>query len=406
MDPQKMHRFPPSRYPFSDVMNVSDVPQFVTLTADDSINSQAVSLFKDYLLSIRLDDQCRRVRFTCFVSFDASDCDAIQFLVDKNVVEFGHHTLKHTRLPSKRDIQDAIESLLQCGVPRSSLGGFRAPYLQYNQSTLDFLYANQVPYDSTIIPRDDDTSHFGRENQWPFTLENGFVNSSVKCGNTGTCAAGKAYPGMWQIPLYRWYHANNTFLNDAMDYRTFDEDVQDNFERRYYGNRAPFGIYLHANWLEENGSALKKWIQKTLDTYADVYFVTNMDLLQWMENPVPKGEYRPQSCQVEEYQQSGAFQPAVPSFQPIPFALSSPSPSARANNDDPSIVSTSPKSIIQITETSPEEPTIAGLRSPTQLAISAQLVAAMALLIFILRRIRRQSTGAIPETLVSSSTRV
>jgi hypothetical protein len=397
-----MDRFPPSRYPFSDVMNTSDIVQFITLTVDDSINSQAVSLFKEYFFSLRVDDKCRRVRFTCFVSFDASECDAIQFLVRKNVVEFGHHTLKHTRLPSKQDIQDAIDSLLQCGVPRRSLGGFRAPYLHYNQSTFDFLYANQVPYDSTIIPRDDDTSQFGRENQWPFTLEHGFVNSSVKCGNTGTCVADKAYPGMWQVPLYRWYHVNNTFLNDAMDYRTFEEDVQANFERRYNGNRAPFGIYLHANWLEENGSALKKWMQKTLDTYDDVYFVTNMDLLQWMKNPVPKAKYRPPSCEVEGFQQSGAFHTAGPLVQPFPFASSTPSPSARLNNDDQSTVSTSPKSIIQITDTSPDEPTIAGLRSPTQLAISAQLVAAIALAIFVLRRIRRQSTGSIPEPLVSN----
>jgi hypothetical protein len=387
-----MDRFPPSRFPFADLLNVSDIPQFVTVSADDSINAQAVRLFKEYLLSFRVDDKCRRVRFTCFVSFDASECDAIQFLVSKNVIEFGHHTLKHTRLPSKQDIQDAVDSLLQCGVPRSSLGGFRAPYLHYNQSTFDFLYANQVPYDSTIIPRDDETSQFGRQNQWPFTLEHGFVNSSVKCGNTGTCAADKAYPGMWQIPLYRWYHTNNTFLNDAMDYRTFDEDVQDNFERRYYGNRAPFGIYLHANWLEENGIALREWIQKTLDTYDDVYFVTNMDLLQWMKNPVPKAMYRPPLCKMEDYQQSGAFQTAVPSTQPTRFTPSTPFVSASPNNDGRTISSTPPNSVVRIAATAPNEPTITCLRSPTQVAISAQVIASLALAIYVLRRIRRPST--------------
>lgn len=358
-------------------MNASELPQFVTITFDDSINSHAIHLFRKYLLSVRTKHDCLRVRFTCFVSFDASECDAIQILVRKKVVEFGHHTFKHTRLPSEQDIRDAVDSLVACGVPKSYLGGFRAPYLDYNQTTFDSLYANQVLYDATIIPRDDAPSEFGKENQWPFTLEHGFLGSSVKCGNTGTCAEDKSYPGMWQIPLYRWYHANNTFSNDAMDYGTFEEDVQQNFERRYFGNRAPFGIYLHAYWLEENGLSLRKWIQRTLDQYDDVFFVTNLDLLQWMMNPVPKTMYVPPMCNADEYQPYGVLQTSTSSAQPsfdaqVKLAELSPNLTMRKN-------------------TSPDKPTLTEVTKPMRWVLFAQFVGAVVIAMCILGRIRRNA---------------
>lgn len=351
-------------------MNVSEIPQFVTITFDDSVNSHVLHLFRKYVLSVRAKHHCLRVRFTCFVSFDASECDAIQFLLRENLVEIGHHTLDHTLLPSRQDIQGAMDSLVACGVPKSRMGGFRAPFLQYDQSTLDSLYANGVPYDATIIPHDDDTSQFGRENQWPFTLDRGFLDSSVKCGNTGTCAEDKAYPGMWQIPLYSWYYANDTFSNDSMDYSTFDEDVQQNFERRYFGNRAPFGIYVHSYWLEENGRALKKWIQKTMDEYDDVYFVTNMDLLAWMKNPVPKTMYEPPLCNADDYSSNlmpHITTPSAPSVAPYPRP-----------------------SMIKTYHISPEDSALTEAPSPLRWILSAQLVAVIVLAICAMGRIKRR----------------
>lgn len=278
-------------------MQVDEIPQFVTITFDDGIDSNRIELYKKFLFSAHDKRDCPP-RFTCFTSFDWSQCEAIQYLLNTGMVEFAHHTQSHAVLPNASDIQAGIQSLVACGVPRSHITGFRTPYLTYDETVLDHIYASQAVYDATVMPHDDALTGYGRHNQWPFTLEQGWTYSKVKCGRTGNCTEGKSYPGLWEIPLYPWYDTNDRFL-DNMDYTTFDKDVQQNFERRYTGNRAPFGIYLHAPWLETHGSKLQKWIQQTMDTYDDVYFVANMNLIEWMRNPVPKSVYVPPSCQTK-----------------------------------------------------------------------------------------------------------
>jgi hypothetical protein len=84
----------------------------------------------------------------------------------------------------------------------------------------------------------------------------------------------------------------------AMDYSSGDiaQLFDLTLERRYNGNRAPIGIFLHAGWLQINGPALKSWIESTLSQYSDVHFVTNYELIEWMRNPVPGSEYE-SSCE-------------------------------------------------------------------------------------------------------------
>lgn len=69
------------------------------------------------------------------------------------------------------------------------------------------------------------------------------------------------------------------------------ENLKRNFDRRYNGNRAPLGIYLHSSWLVTNGENLKKWAEEVLDLYDDVYFVTNYEMIEWIRNPVSASQY-------------------------------------------------------------------------------------------------------------------
>ena len=69
-----------------------------------------------------------------------------------------------------------------------------------------------------------------------------------------------------------------------------------NFGRFYRGNRAPFGIHLHPDWLLQNPdyfAAFETFIDSLLTDMHDVYFVTASQVISWMKDPqtVDKAPY-------------------------------------------------------------------------------------------------------------------
>jgi len=91
---------------------------------------------------------------------------------------------------------------------------------------------------------------------------------------------------MW--PLY-----SGTSESIPMDYSGGIPLIDENFRLRYNGNRAPLGLFFHAAWFQTHGNEMKEWIQNTMDSYGDVFFVTSSELLDWMRNPVSKLNYSP-----------------------------------------------------------------------------------------------------------------
>ena len=63
--------------------------------------------------------------------------------------------------------------------------------------------------------------------------------------------------------------------------------LKENFEKRRNGNRAPFGIFLHAGWLSDAGhaNALNDFLSWARVGNDDVWLVTNHQLIQWMKDP-------------------------------------------------------------------------------------------------------------------------
>jgi len=68
-----------------------------------------------------------------------------------------------------------------------------------------------------------------------------------------------------------------------------------NFGRFYRGNRAPFGIHLHANWFlygPEYFDAFLRFLETLLADFDDVYFVTAHQAIEWMRQPQTIDEVR------------------------------------------------------------------------------------------------------------------
>lgn len=60
----------------------------------------------------------------------------------------------------------------------------------------------------------------------------------------------------------------------------------ENFLRHYNGNRAPFGIWVHPAWLNEDRI---NWVNEFLSQalkLPDVYVVSMQDVITYMKNPV------------------------------------------------------------------------------------------------------------------------
>lgn len=115
--------------------------------------------------------------------------------------------------------------------------------------------------------------------------------------------------GMWEIPMPFYYEpGTDVSYYQNMDYPFSLEIMNDNFSRRYNGNRSPLWINCHAPWLGEYGADLKTWIEGILDQHNDVYFITNKQLLEYMKNPVSKEEFAAsQLCTDASYDDSFCF---------------------------------------------------------------------------------------------------
>jgi len=66
---------------------------------------------------------------------------------------------------------------------------------------------------------------------------------------------------------------------------------QDNFLDHYYGNRSPFGMWLHYTWISTpTRIQILKNFYAFLSNYSNVYFSTPNQVLAWMKNPVPASQ--------------------------------------------------------------------------------------------------------------------
>jgi len=133
---------------------------------------------------------------------------------------------------------------------------------------------------------------------WPYTLDHGLAQAAP---------AGRApaagYPGLFELPL--WVQFTNEVACTTMDppdALSSAEAValwQSNFMARYCGNRAPYGIFLHATsgsqWLgetpllNERVDALRTFIAWAL-SQPDTWFVTCRDVAGFMLDPADVDE--------------------------------------------------------------------------------------------------------------------
>ncbi|GAX23484.1 hypothetical protein FisN_14Hh346 [Fistulifera solaris] len=295
---QAVDSFPFSRLPFRSDIPTSQLPLLITITWDDSVTPYTSWLFSKIAKTKDPHTGCY-LKSTFYVSIEGNTkCEFVQGL-RKGGHEIGTHTLDHKGTPSVQQIQGAVDWLADnCGVPPQEMRGFRTPFLNWDDSTLQNLHQLGFLYDSSIGPTDHIANNQGADHTWPFTFDQAnidqFENGKPNIDITPA-------PGLWEIPMWSLYDTAGQAVI-PMDYpnpngpnSVIPNLIHPNFLKHYNGNRAPLGLFFHASWLVANGDAFAAWIQDIMNTYTDVFFVTSYELLQYMKNPVPASQFV-QSC--------------------------------------------------------------------------------------------------------------
>ncbi|XP_059165544.1 proteoglycan 4-like [Physella acuta] len=295
-------KLPDCRCIGSDVpgdLDPKDIPQLVMLTFDDSINGQNMGYYKTIFNGTLKNPNGCPIKSTFFVSGDNSDYEMVR-KIHKGGHEIASHTLSH-RSPTTWWADAGFENWEQevvgmkkrlhekSGIPLDGIVGMRAPFLQVGgDAQYAMLKENRFRYDTSMV-----TGNLYVNNEaptWPFTLDT--PPDSKTCSLT-PCPT-RSYPGLWEVPLIRWY-GNNRIACAMPDACTIGAGtkgsrkfIEDNFMRHYTTNRAPFGIFIHASWFARKDGNLEGLVEflGSLADKDDVWVVTVNQALDWIQRPV------------------------------------------------------------------------------------------------------------------------
>ncbi|KAL8581976.1 hypothetical protein ACOMHN_027957 [Nucella lapillus] len=278
-------------------------PQMIMLTFDDSVNSANFGYYRQLFGGKFHNPNGCPIKSTFYVSGDASEYRLVDKL-HKQGHEIASHSLSH-RSPSTfwasagydgwvNEIEGMRRRLSdKSKIPVEEIRGMRAPFLQLGgddqyQMLEDFDYL----YDTSMV-----TGYLYKNNDhpvWPFTLD--YPPDSKIC-SLSPCPT-KSYPGLWEMPMVRWYGDNRIACampdscTTGMGKRGTVDFLMDNFARHYQTNRSPLGIFLHASWFRRKDGNLQGLLDflEIVTGKKDVWVVTVTQVIDWMKNPVPNSD--------------------------------------------------------------------------------------------------------------------
>ena len=304
-------------------LEVSNIPQMITITFAGAVNGENINVYSKLFHSERLNPNGCTARGTFFVSHKYTNYSAVQDLhrlgheigvfsitnnEDPKYWTEGNYDTWLGEMAGARLITERFANITD-----GSVVGVRAPYLRVGGNEQFQMMVDQFfLYDSSI------TAPFGRVPIWPYTLQ---YRMPHKChGNAKNCPS-RSHE-IWEMPINEL---------DRRDDPTFDEQLtgchlvsscsniyykeqfrsllQHNFERHYGSNRAPLSLSFDPSWLISNkgfDDTLSEWMSFILATYTDVYFVTEIQVIQWMQNPTATQslrdfeDWKKDKCQVKE----------------------------------------------------------------------------------------------------------
>lgn len=292
----------------------SNTPQMIMLTFDDAVNEANYYNFRK-LLDDKYNPGGCPVLSTFYVSHEYTDYQMVQELYAAGH-EIASHSISH-RQPAawwewatyddwKAEIEGQRQMIAEwANIPKWQIRGMRAPYLQVGGNAqfqmISDLREDNFLYDSSLLSY--------RHRQWPYPPPSWPYTMDYPPGDE--CGIEPCpwwtLPGVWEIPIVDYEGLNGEACSMADDCTwSYSEDevylyLEKNFNRHYYSNRAPFGIYLHGQWLENwsNFNALNRFISD-ITQKGDVYFATAWQVINWMMYPTLLSDIGNFFCPIRE----------------------------------------------------------------------------------------------------------
>jgi len=307
---------------YDDDYDVTKYPQIVYLTYDDAFSALAEKDFYRGLYDGTFKNpDGSAIRATHFLCASYTDYK----LVNKYWRELGHEMASHS-ITHKTD-QNYWKGINADGwedealgmrkmitqfanIPAEEVKGFRAPYLQMGGDEMYLaLSRSGFEWDCSWVSREFGYQHLNR-GLYPYTMDYDTVQD-CEIGPCPECS----YPGFWVQPMLdledNWFESNPQHPDWGQPCSMLDgcifideqttEAARDmllrNFNKTYNGNRAPFGLYMHAAWffgeatwhyegykafLEEITKMDDVWIvpiSEGIDYYANFAGKTNEEIL-------------------------------------------------------------------------------------------------------------------------------
>ena len=343
-------------------LKANQVPQFVVLGFDDNTKSEGINWVIDLLKSKKNGDGsfAKTSFYVNTVGLRENKEDDPQKLLTamKRIVSSGHEIGSHTdnhheqregesedaffsrirtldRAAWQERIDIATDDLMNLvGVPRADIGGFRAPYLLFNEHSMAIIKEEGFGYDCSI--EDGYAPEFDGSNfRWPYQLDEGSPGHNESWyGNQENPERVdiKTIAGLWELPNYPvmipkdsecaaynipvgfWdrLHTRLPYISDfrmtGLDYNIWSLGgatkvemlglLKYNLDLRLSGNRAPFMFGTHSQyytkeWADENApnanidemrSAISEFVDYALSKEV-VRIKTGKDIIAWCKNP-------------------------------------------------------------------------------------------------------------------------
>jgi hypothetical protein len=306
---------------------VDNVPQFISLGWDDNAYTDGMTWILDFMKS-KMNPGGRGNACT----FDGSPARSTFFnnshvgvMTDPGIQDAhlrayreGHEAANHTdthdellqRNPDKarwiKELSTCTQYLVDLGIPRVDIMGFRTPFLQQSEQTYEAIVDQKFKYDCSI-------EHFYYHDGyvWPYTLDNG----KAPMHTYQTAPMGK-YPGLWEMPVYELMTSTtgygsvtgfdyNMWISQNMTRQKAVETFKASLQIRLMGgnapaNRVPLLIGTHTDLysntnpgkvmtpasIADRRAAIEEFITWALAYHPAVRVVPYAEVMKWMQNPI------------------------------------------------------------------------------------------------------------------------
>jgi hypothetical protein len=239
---------------------------------------------------------------------------------------------KLTQAFDPNEVANTPDNTKGIGATASDIVGFRTPFLEYNDATLQAEKNLGFRYDCSIedgFQEDQDGSNY----LWPYTLDNGSPGHQVLV-DWGSKQPITPHPGLWELPLnpvivppddkcamygvqpglrarmqarQSWFDVQsgkitgfdyNLWVSFSMTKAEFLATLKYTLDQRIGGNRAPFMFGAHTDYYSSKYTAVPNATlaerQQAIEEFLDyarakpmVRVRSNKEILEWVRNPEP-----------------------------------------------------------------------------------------------------------------------